>query len=68
MKQAYFETLNEALDAEGLVDGWHGDLMPPIKYGETRRWHMEDGSKYGRQCSIYRDNNGRYERPIHYQQ
>lgn len=64
-KQAYFESLNEALAAEGLVDLWPGR---PVAYGESVRIHVEDGSRHGRVISIYRhDVTGRYERPVHYQ-
>lgn len=66
MKQNWFETLNAALESEGLVDAW-GISFGPINYGETFSWTWEDGSKYGRYISIYRNDSGRYERPINYQ-
>jgi len=63
--QNYFDTLNAALEAEGLLNTWDC-LWPPIAYGETRQYHVDDGSQYGHHVSIYRDERGRYERPIHY--
>ena len=61
----WFNTLNEALDAEGLVHTWqlHFD---PIQYDETFSYTHQDGTRYGHFVSIYRDKYGRYERPIHY--
>lgn len=61
----WFETLNEALNAENILNLWDGH-MAPISYGETRRFVADDGSKYGRLVSIYRSDSGRYERPVHY--
>ena len=61
----YFPTLNAALAAEQLVDAWPC-TAPPIAYGETRGWTWDDGSKHGHYVSIYRDERGFYERPIHY--
>lgn len=58
-KQAYFETLNSALESEGLVDLW--PLGESISYGETKRILTED-----RLISVYRSDSGRYERPVHY--
>jgi len=63
--QNYFPTLNAALAAEGLLDSWDCSSSP-IARGETRRWTWQDGSRHGRQCSVYRDETGRYERPVHY--
>lgn len=65
IKQNYFPTLNDALNAEGLLEAWDSS-MGPIYYGETKSWTWNDGSKYGHYISIYRDTNGRYERPVHY--
>ena len=63
----WFETLNDALNAEALIEAWGttGNFTS-IQYGETRCWTWQDGSKYGHIVSIYRDQDGRYERPIHY--
>ena len=58
-----FETLQEALDAEGITHMWD---CSPINYNETRTLTYEDGSRYGHYISIYRDERGLYERPIHY--
>ena len=64
MKTNWFETLNQALASEGLVDLWDGT---PIAYGESVRRHVDDGSRHGRVISIYRhDTTGRYERPVTY--
>jgi hypothetical protein len=65
MKYNYFDTLNAALESEGLIATWelHFD---PINYGETFSYTFDDGTKYGHYISIYRDNRGKYERPIHY--
>lgn len=65
MKSNYFPTLNAALEAEGLLEAWN-PVWPPLQYGETRHWTWEDGSKWGRHISIYRDERGFYERPVHY--
>lgn len=64
MKQNYFETLNAALDSEGLIESW--PLGKSLQYGETFSYTFDDGSRYGRYVSIYRDTNGRYERPVSY--
>lgn len=64
-KQNWFETLNAALEAENLLDAWDS-FNPPIKYEETRAWTWQDGSRYGRRISIYRNERGMYERPVHY--
>jgi len=63
-KRNWFETLNAALVSEDLVDLW--ELGLNIGYGETVRITADDGSKYGRLITIYRDETGRYERPVHY--
>lgn len=61
-KQAYFETLSEALDSENLLDLWDGQA---IDYGQTVRI-IADTDKKSVRISIYRSTSGRYERPIHY--
>jgi len=64
-KQNWFNTLNEALESEGLIESW--DCMAPgILYGETRSYTWQDGTRYGHLVSIFRNNEGRYERPVHY--
>lgn len=65
VKQNWFNTLNEALESEGLLDTWEIHF-PPIYYGQSFSYRYKDGSKWGRYVSIYRDDEGRYERPIHY--
>ena len=55
----FFPTLNDALQAEGLIDSW--PLGVNVSYGETRALSAD-----GRWIVIYRDEQGRYERPIHY--
>lgn len=59
MKQNWFNTLNEALESENLLHTW--DIFNNIGYGETFRYRYE-----GRQISITRETDGRYERPVHY--
>ena len=62
----WFPTLNDALESEGLLETWEC-THPPIAYGETVSYTYQDGSRYGRYVSIYRDNvSGLYERPITY--
>jgi hypothetical protein len=65
VKQNWFPTLNAALESEDLLDTWDCSWAP-INYGKTRTYRYDDGSRYGRQVSIYRDEMGRYERPVHY--
>lgn len=55
----YFDTLNQALESEGLVDQWTTGTN--INYGETVQVNTGE-----RLISVYRNNNGRYERPVHY--
>jgi hypothetical protein len=57
--QNYFETLNDALDAEGLINHW--PVTASVPYGATVGVAIA-----GRWISIYRDESGRYERPVHY--
>lgn len=69
-KQNFFPTLNEALDSEqangvSLIETWPLN-KPGIAYGETFGYTYDDGSKYGYYVSIYRNEVGMYERPIHY--
>ena len=62
-KQNFFPTLSEALESEGIIHMWD---MSPIAYGQTRCHTYNDGTKYGHFISVYRDERGMYERPIHY--
>ena len=59
-KQNWFETLNQALESEGLIDFW--ELGRNISYGETVRFTTD----CGRLISVFRETNGLYERPITY--
>lgn len=63
--QNWFETLNEALESEGLLDSW-GISFGGIGYDENFSYTFDDGSRYGHFVSIYRGVTGRYERPVHY--
>lgn len=65
-KQNWFATLNEALESEGLLDTWEVHF-PPLQYDSNFSYTYQDGSKYGKFVSIYRDNSGKYERPVHYE-
>jgi len=57
--QNWFETLYAALSSEGLNDVW--PLGCNIGYGENVRVHTDD-----KLISIFRNTDGRYERPVHY--
>ena len=63
-KPNWVDTLNAALEAESLIDHWDC-LWAPINYGETRVFYYEANGYYHR-ASIFRENNGKYERPVHY--
>lgn len=58
-KPNFFNSLNESLESEGLVEKW--PLGSNIGYGETVRHIVDDIL-----ISVYRDERGMYERPIHY--
>lgn len=62
--QNWFNTLNEALESEGLLETF--PLGTNIGYGETLGYTFDNGTKHGHFISIFRENDGRYERPIHY--
>jgi hypothetical protein len=64
-KQNFFPTLNSALESEGLVDTWELKFQP-IPYGGSFAYTYDDGTRYGHYISIYRAEDGRYERPVHY--
>ena len=55
----WFNTLNEALESECLIEYYPLGLN--INYNQTARI-----VKDGKFITIYRDESGRYERPIHY--
>jgi hypothetical protein len=64
----WFETLNAALESEGLTQHWDC-FRPGISYGENVRFTVEvevNGKIKFLHISIYRESDGRYERPIHY--
>ena len=61
--QNKFNTLSEALDSENLGHTWD---QRPIAYDQTLSLTYNDGPKYGHYVSVYRDEKGLYERPIHY--
>jgi hypothetical protein len=63
MKQNWFPTLNQALESENLVDYW--PLVSTINYSQTVRHTVELDRGY-MLISVTRENNGMYERPIHY--
>lgn len=56
----FFETLNQSLESQGLVDHW--DMFTSIGYGETVAV-----IKNGLFVSIFRETNGRYEEPVFYE-
>jgi hypothetical protein len=57
--QNYFDTLNDALDSEGLINHW--PVTASVPYGATVGL-----AHAGKWLSVYRDESGRYERPVHY--
>lgn len=63
--QNWFKTLNDALNSENLIDSWNF-TWSPIKYGETRSYTWDDGTRNGHYVTIYRSEQGLYERPVHY--
>lgn len=63
-KQNRFPTLNAALESEGLLDTW--DITKSMQQGEIFSYTYDDGTKYGHYVSIYRFEDGDYERPVHY--
>jgi hypothetical protein len=65
MKQNYFPTLNAALESEGLLESWLPSNLP-IGYGDVRSWTWDNGTRHGHWVSVYRDERGMYERPVHY--
>lgn len=65
IKTNWFPTLNAALESENLLDSWDC-CWSGISRGENRSYNFDDGSRYGHHVSIYRDERGMYERPVHY--
>lgn len=66
MKQNRFQTLNDALVSEGLLETWDSVKFPSIPYDSTFSYTFYDGTKYGRYVSITRFEDGMYERPVSY--
>ena len=66
VKQNWFNTLAQALEAEDITHMWDSITMGGIGYGETKRWTFDDGTRNGHFITIFRDDRGMYERPIHY--
>ena len=62
--QNRFNTLSEALEAEGIAHMW--DCTKNVGYEQTVGLTYDDGTKYGHYVSVYRDERGLYERPVHY--
>jgi len=60
----WFPTLNAALEAENLNDTWDA-FWSPISYDENRRYTIQVDDRY-HHVSIYRNEAGMYERPVHY--
>lgn len=65
IKTNHFNTLNDALKSELLLESWDISFRP-IEHGQTFSYTFEDGSKYGYYVSIHRFETGKYERPVHY--
>ena len=63
MKQNKFSTLSECLESENISHMWDGR---PLSYDQYLGLTYDDGTKYGHYVSVYRDERGLYERPIHY--
>jgi hypothetical protein len=59
--QNWFNTLNESLESEGLVEFW--PITETVSYGQTVSF-ITDCSHF---ISVYRCDSGMYERPVHYQ-
>lgn len=66
-KKNWFNTLNAALESEGLLETWDSVTMSGIRYGETVSYYAKDSMGRCRHISIYRETDGRYERPVHYE-
>ena len=62
-KRNWFPTLNQSLESENLVEFWKMGLN--INYGETVR-HYAETDQGTRVIIIYRNEEGNYERPVHY--
>jgi hypothetical protein len=63
-KQNFFQSLNQSLESEKLIDSF--PFGANISYGQNFSYDFDDGSRHGRHVSIFRNSDGRYERPVHY--
>lgn len=63
-KSNWFNTLNDALESENLVESWEINFSG-IAYGQNFSYNFNDNGEL-RHVSIFRENDGRYERPVHY--
>ena len=61
----WFNTLNEALESESLLHTWDC-THSPMEYGSSVTYTFQDGTRYGHLITLYRDERGMYERPVHY--
>ena len=61
--QNWFNTLTEALESENIAHTWPNT---PLAYGYSKSTTFQDGTRYGHYISVYRNEKGLYERPIHY--
>ena len=62
---ALYNTLNDALESVNLVHTWDMSYSP-IGYNQYFSYTFDDGSKYGYYVAIYRNEDGKYETPVHY--
>ncbi len=60
----WFNTLNEALESEDLLETWKLNF-DPVMYGQYFHYKAEINGRY-RFITIFREMDGRYERPVHY--
>jgi hypothetical protein len=65
-KPNWFPTLNAALESEGLLHSWN-PTTPAMPYGSAFSYTFDDGSRHGHFVTVYRETDGMYERPVHYQ-
>lgn len=64
VKQNWFPTLNDALESENLIETWDINYAG-IAYGENFRYTTMVNNRM-HHVSIFRETNGMYERPVHY--
>ena len=58
-----YKTLSDSLESENIAHMWDGR---PIAYDQTIELTYDDGTRYGHYVSVYRDERGMNEQPIHY--